>query len=55
MHCNVVFESSALLLRDFDEYLTPVRGLTQGSRDRYRFYVRRFLANVCGNSTPDSS
>jgi len=55
MHCNVVSESSALLLRDFDEYLTRVRGLTQGSRDRYRLYVRRFLANVCGNSTPDWS
>ncbi len=52
MHCNVVSESSALL-RDFDEYLTRVRGLTQGSRDRYCFYVRRFLAKVCGDLIPD--
>jgi site-specific recombinase XerD len=55
MHCNVVSKSSALLLRDFDEYLSRVRGLTQGSRDRYCFFVRRFLAKVCGDSIPDWS
>jgi site-specific recombinase XerD len=32
-----------------------VRGLTQGSRDRYCFYVRRFLAKVCGDLIPDWS
>jgi site-specific recombinase XerD len=52
---NLRGESSALLLRDFDEFLSRVRGLTRGSRERYCFYVRRFLASVCGGAAPDWS
>src|ERR1035441_9167374 len=52
---NLRGESSAALLREFDEYLSRVRGLTQGPRERYCFYVRRFLANVCGALAPDWS
>jgi integrase len=48
-------ESSARFLRDFDEYLLRVRGLTPGPRERYCFYVRRFLSSVCGASAQDWS
>jgi len=48
-------ELSGLLVNDFDEYLLRVRGLTPGPRERYCFYVRRFLANTFGASAPEWS
>lgn len=46
---------AAHVLRDFDEYLSRVRGLTRGTRDRYCFFVRRFLERFCRTAAPDWS
>jgi integrase len=40
-------------LKDFDEHLDRVKGLSLGTRKTYCLWTRRFLANFCGTDSPD--
>lgn len=52
---EILGTGAARCLKEFDDYLSRVRGLAPNSRRIYCFHVKRFLADFCGADAPDWS